>query len=522
MKRSISATALLLTSISAIIGSGWLFSSYYAATLAGPAAILSWVICGIGIIIVAFVFSEVCTLLPITGSTVRIPLFTHGTVVSFIFSWIVWVSYVSSAPIETQAVVQYLNFYFPSLNSTNGGLTINGYIVASVLMVIISTINIYSLRWLIRFNSFLTVVKIAIPLIIAAVIMYVTFSVQNMVHPANSQFMPLGIKGVFAAIVSGGIMFAFNGFKQAAELAGEAKNPKFAIPFAIIGSVVICLLIFLILQVAFLGSLRPQNLISGWQKLSLSGNNSPLASMIYQNNLKDLSPLLYICAIIAPFAAALMYCSIAGRALYGMSKNNSIPAIFSRLSTQGNPIYAIALNFVVGMFLFAPLPGWKNMVEFLSTLIAVTYSMGPISLVALRHQLHDHKRVFKLPFGMLWATIAFYICTLLIFWCGWDIISKLDLVLVLGLFVLVTQQKKSKGKHKKVDWHSSIWLWSYFAGLSLISYFSEFGGGKGRIAFGWDFLLLAIFSGLIVWLSLWRKLPTEETKKHIAELQLEM
>lgn len=92
MRRSISSISLLFASISAIIGSGWLFSSYYAATLAGPAALLSWVVAGIAIIFVAFIFGELCSMLPVTGSSTRIPHITHGAGVNFIFSWIVWLA----------------------------------------------------------------------------------------------------------------------------------------------------------------------------------------------------------------------------------------------------------------------------------------------------------------------------------------------------------------------------------------------------------------------------------------------
>src|SRR3990167_206365 len=112
MKRSISIFALLFTSVSAILGSGWLFTNYYTSTLAGPAAIVSWLIGGFIVIFIAFIFAELCTLLPITGSSTRIPQFTHGTLVSFLFAWIIWLSYAALVPTEVQAVIQYLSYFF--------------------------------------------------------------------------------------------------------------------------------------------------------------------------------------------------------------------------------------------------------------------------------------------------------------------------------------------------------------------------------------------------------------------------
>ena len=515
-KRSISSIALLLTSVSAIIGSGWLFSSYYASTMAGPGALLSWLVAGVAIIIVAFVFGEICSMIPVTGSSTRIPHFTHGTVVSFIFSWIIWLSYAALAPTEVQAVIQYLTFYFPSLTHTDAGLTRHGYLVAMYLMLLISTINVYSLRWLIRSNNILTLVKIIIPIFIAIIIITSCFAHGHTLYPTNSSFLPMGIHGMLVAISSGGIVFAFNGFKQAAEMAGEAKKPHFALPFALIGSVTFCLLLFLLLQTAFLSSLTQANVANGWQHINLPDSVSPLAAVLTQNNLNSLLPILYICALIAPLAAALMYCGSSSRSLYGMSKNGYIFSIFQKLNPKGNPVNAIIANFAIGMFMFTPLPGWDSMVSFLSSVLAVTYSIGPVSLLALREQMPEYKRLFRLPFAKVWANLAFYICTLLTFWCGWEIIYKLSIALLVGLIVLVFYQLKP-GEHKKIalNWFASIWMWIYFAGLTLISYLGSFGGGKNILPFGWDFVIIALFSIAVMWLALKFKLPAHETAEHI-------
>jgi len=522
MRRSINNSGLLFASISAIIGSGWLFACYYAASLAGPLSLLAWLVSGGIVICIAFVFAELCVMLPITGSSARIAQFTHGSVVGFIFAWIVWLSYMALAPTETQAVIQYLAFYFPSVAYLGGKLTHMGLAVAAVLMVLISVINIYSLRWLMRCNSFLTVLKIIIPVVVAAVIIGVHFGSHNVINffaAGKSSIMPYGWQGMFAAIASGGIVFAFNGFKQAAEMAGEAKNPRVALPFAIIGSVVVCLIIFMLLQTAFLAALRPENLISGWRNIILKGGNSPLTAIIHQDKLSWLVPVLYIGAIFAPLAAALMYCNSASRSLYGMSKHGYVPHIFQRLSHDGNPIVAIGVNFLVGMCIFLPLPGWDKMVTFLSSLMAITYGIGPIALLVLRYQLPDYPRLFKLPCGKLWALVAFYFCNLFVYWSGWDIIFKFEIAVLLGFLLLVAKTLRTR---QSLSWRRSIWLWVYFIGLGGISYLGNFGGGSGFFSFGMDFLVIAVFSALIAGLALICKLPKERVRAHIDELHPEV
>ncbi|MCX7122374.1 MAG: APC family permease [Gammaproteobacteria bacterium] len=519
MKRSISTFGLLLTSISATIGSGWLFSAYYTAAIAGPAASLSWIIGGLFVIIVAFAFAEICAMLPISGSSARIPQYTHGTVVSFMFSWMIWLSYLSVMTVEVQAVIQYASFYIPNMIKSNGGLTHPGYLAATILMLIITIINTYSIRWLIRCNNILTLIKVIIPIIIVITILIDYFTPAHVLHAANSGFMPNGVKSVLGAISTGGIIFAFNGFKQAAEMAGDAKNPGRSVPLAIVGSVCICLILFLLIQFAFFSSLTLENLTSGWSNIQLPHHNSPLASIIQQDHLPALLPLLYFAAVIAPLAAGLMYCSSAGRSLYGMSKNGYLPRFFQHICPQGNPRNAILVNFILGMCLFAPLPGWENMVSFLTSLLAITYAVGPICLLALRSQAADQKRPLRLPFVHLWAFISFYICTLLAYWSGWAILSKMGIAIIVGFLVLMIY-RFCTARSISLNFKESIWMWPYFIGIMLISYLGNY-GGKNILTLSSSLIVLAIFCLIILWLAMRFKLPPACTQKYINELHLE-
>ncbi|OGT09619.1 MAG: amino acid permease [Gammaproteobacteria bacterium GWE2_42_36] len=520
-KRSISLLATLFTSISAIIGSGWLFSAFYTAEYAGPASLLSWVIGGIAIIIVAFIFAELCSMIPVSGSSVRIPQFTHGNVVSFLFAWMIWLSYLALMAIEVQATVQYANYYFPVLIVGDAGhLSSIGYVVATSLMLLVTIINVYSLRWLIRCNSFLTILKLLIPVIIAGVILAKFFRPEDVLHPAHSRFFSLGFHGVLGAISTGGILFAFNGFKQAAEMAGEVERPAITIPIALVGSIIFCLLIYLLLQLAFNASIQLINIPHGWANLTLQNNNSPFAAILAQDELSFLLPLVYIGAIIAPFAASLMYASSAGRSLSAMSENGYMPTFLRHLSAQGNPLYAIIINFFFAICLFAPLPGWDSMMSFLTSLLAVTYGIGPVCLLALRYQLPNQPRPLKLPFGSLWATVAFYICTLLIYFSGWHIVSKMGIAIGIGLLLLLVQHAFSRNPKKSaLRWRESIWIWPYFIGLSIFSYLGDYGGGIQMIDVETILWMLAIFCILIMVLAVIFRLPSHEVKEALAQIK---
>lgn len=522
MKRSVTTLTLLFTSISAILGSGWLFSAYYAGKIAGPAALLAWIIAGVCIIFVAFVFAELSAMLPVMGSNTRIPHMTHGTLVGFMYAWVIWLCYAAIPPTEVQAIIQYASFYYPTLTYHDASLTKEGYLCATILMLVICGINAFSLRWLLRSNTTLTFMKILIPLLIIIVIFMHYFDMHKMIHPDHAVFFPMGIKGMLTAISAGGMIYAFNGFTQACEWGGVVKRPGISLPIAIIGSIVLTMIIYLGLQMAFLTSLQPFNLIHGWGNLVLERGNSPLAAIVYQDGFHWLLPILFIGAIIGPFAASLIYTSGASQSLRSKSINGYLPKFLQILSPQHTPIYAVLINFLFGMCLFAPLPGWNKMMGFLTSLMTFTYTIGPICLLAMRKQIPNQLRPFRLPFATIWVTIAFYFCTVFSYFNGWEIISKLSLGFLAGLIILLVYRAFSKSAEQpKLDWLTSIWIWPYIAGLTLISYLGSFGGGKNILHFGWDLVVLAFFSVFIIWLAARFKLPAEQTQKYIASLELE-
>lgn len=521
MQRSVTTLTLLMASVSAILGSGWLFAAYYASTGAGPAALLSWVIAGISVMFIAFVFAELNAMLPVMGASTRIPQITHGTLVGFMYSWIIWVCYAAIPPTEVQAVIQYLSFYHPSLTHLNGGLTENGYMLATILMLGITALNIFSMRWLLRCNTTLTLMKIIIPIVVVAFIFAYYFSPHNIIYPAHSEFMPMGIKGMLSVIASGGIVYAFNGFTQACELGGAVKNPAISLPIAIVGSVFLAMLIYLGLQAAFLTSLAPHNLIHGWQQLALDRAISPLAAILHQDGFTWLIPILFVGAIIGPLAASLIYANSAAQSLRNKSVHGYLPHFLQILSPQHTPVYAIIFNFIVGMMLFAPLPGWDKMISFLTSLMTLTYTIGPVCLIALREQAPDQYRPLRLPFGIGWGSVAFYLCTAFSYFNGWNIISKLGLGFLAGLLVLLVYRSCQKKEMKiPLNWRESIWIWPYIGGLMLISYLGSIGNGKNILPFGWDLLVIAAFCIVILMLAKQFKLPAEQARQYIKELSI--
>src|SRR5579872_2965101 len=124
LNRRFSPISLLMLSINGMIGSAWLFAPLYAAKIAGSGAIIAWIIGGGATALIALTFAELSVLLPVAGGTAEIPQLSHGSFTSFVLSWVAWLSALTMAPIEVQAVLQYASTYFPSLTHLVNGTPI--------------------------------------------------------------------------------------------------------------------------------------------------------------------------------------------------------------------------------------------------------------------------------------------------------------------------------------------------------------------------------------------------------------
>lgn len=503
LSRRISPVMLFMLSMNALIGSGWLFAPLYAAKIAGPAAIFSWVIGGLAAILIAFTFAELSTMLPVAGGTARIPKLSHGAFTSFTLSWIGWISSLLMTPIEVQAVLQYASLFFPFLTHLVNHvpvLTIWGYLAAAFLMLLLCVINIVSYTGLMRFNFILFVFKFSVILLTIVAILQTRFIPANFSGMWSATTSSAGWQAILSAVATGGIVLAFNGFKSGVEMAGEAKNLSFAIPLSTAGAVIACLFLYLGLQICFIGALSPDTFKNGWSHLNFTGDIGPFVGLASALGLVLVFKLLYVNSVISPLGAGLIYVTSTARILYAMSKIGYVPAFLSKLNHQHFPTWAILANFLFGMLSFMPLPGWQAMVNFLVSAMVITYAMGPISLLALRLSMPKHERPIKLPCATLFCLLAFYCCNLFSYWTGWETISKLGMVLFFGFSLYLIAYVRGNVKVDKQDLRSIYWILPYLFGLVVISYLGSF-GGKNIISFGWDFLVIGLFSIVILYLA---------------------
>ncbi|KAB8041110.1 amino acid permease [Silvanigrella paludirubra] len=529
LKRSIGLFGIICASLGGMVGSGWLFGSLYAAQMAGPASMISWLIGGVSIMFLALTFAELSAMFPISGGVAAFPIFTHGKLVGFILTWITWITYVVSISQEVQSTILYMGNKFPSLIQKVDGVnvfTTYGYLICFVTMLILILLNSFGAKFLANANNFISMWKLLVPFAVVFLFLITRHNFGNMGLTTDSahEFAPYGVNGIFSAVALAGVVYSFCGFQHAALLAGESKRPQRDIPLALILSILICIALYCGLQYAFITALPETALANGYHNLSFAGDAGPLAGLAATLGIVWLVTVLYVDAIISPLGTGVLYVASSARIVQTMSQSGNSPKFFAKIAKSGIPMRAIFLNLAVSMLAFLPFSGWKAIVSFLSSALVFSFAVGPICLIALRKQQPERKRPFSLPFYKVVSFIAFFVCNLMIYWSGWDVVWKLGVTVITGFVVFVISNYLSRNtidpEHvaTKLDYKCSIWLLPYMAIFCILSYYSSFTGGQKVIPIGWDFLIIALFSLFIFYLALKMCLPKEESDKNTASL----
>jgi amino acid transporter len=518
-RRDVGLTGLLFVSAGSIIGSGWLFGALYASQQAGPAALIAWGLGALFMLTLALVYAELGGAYPVAGGTARFPHYSHGSMVGYAVGWLWWIGAATVAPIEVEAALQYFTHYLSWLTTTSGGetvLTAQGYAVAVVLMALFTIVNVLGVRWLARANTPITAWKIAIPILALVALMVTRFHGSN--FHAKGGFMPFGWHGVFSAMATGGVIFAYQGFEQAVQLGAESANPRRNMPLAVIGSMVIGVVIYVLLQIAFIAALDPANLSHGWSKLAFNGLVGPFAGLASAVGLGWLAVLLYIDAAVSPGGTGLLYTGTSARVAFALSRNGWWPRTLAKLSERGIPIWTTVLSFVIGVLVFLPFPGWQKLVGFITAASSLSYSMACVAVVSLRLQDPGRDRPFRLPGLWLLAPAGFCVANLIVYWSGWPTVWRIDVALAIGFAAFLAYRLLGPSENQpRLDLRNAAWLVPYLVGISVITYIGRY-DGRNWLPFWVDLGVVAAFSLAVFALAVWLRLPPDEAKSYIEDL----
>ena len=496
IKRHIGAFALMLTGLGSIIGSGWLFGAWKAAKIAGPAAIIAWIIGALVILAIALTYAELGAMFPESGGMVRYARYSHGTLTGFVSAWANWIAIVSVIPIEAEASIQYMSswpYEWAHALFVHESLTPPGLMLAALLVIVYFMLNYWGVKLFARANTAITIFKFLIPGATVAGLILTGFHPGNFGTGSVDEFAPYGWSAVLTAVATSGIVFSFNGFQSPVNLAGEARNPSRSVPVAVIGSILIALLIYVLLQVAYIGAVSPDAVAGGWNRFTFS---SPFAELALALNLNWLAMLLYVDAFISPSGTGTTYTATTARMIYAMERNNTLPKILGHVHPLfGVPRPAMWFNlFVSFVFLFF-FRGWGSLAAVISVATVISYLTGPISLMALRLAATDLERPLRIPGMTLIAPFAFVCASLVLYWARWPLTGEIILLMAAALPVFFYYQAKTGWDTWRSELGGAWWLIAYLPTMALLSYAgsADF-GGAGLIPFGWDMAAVAAFA----------------------------
>ena len=524
LKRDAGVLGLILASLGGIVGSGWLFGPLNAAKSAGPASLIAWAIGGFAILLLAFVYAELTTAFPRAGAVIALPKLSHGKLLATVMSWVVLLGYLTSAPAEATAVVTYANNYYHGLVSPGGVLSQSGFLAAVALLAVFALINTLAIRLVLRINGIVTIWKLAIPALTAIALLLARF------HPSNFTahgFAPHGVAGIFSAVATSGVIYAYTGFRQAVELAGESRHPKRDLPIAIIGSVVIGFLLYAALQTAFIGALSPHALAQGWGKLHFTGLSGPFAGLATLMGMSWLAVLLYIDSAVSPAGTGIIAYTSTPRLFYAAGREGLVRGPFARLSGAGVPIVGVLAAFAIGVIFLLPLPSWRAIIKVVSAAALLSYGMASVSLITLRRTMPvaRYPRPFQLPLAIPVAGLAFIVANFIIVWTGAHTANVIMLYVLIVAALYAITQRVMYGGFGHLEIAGAWWIAPYFAGLWALANLGpkNLTAGTGALSDAALSVVLVLFSVAILIIAARAGLPDPaEAKASIATSQVQI
>lgn len=498
-RHKIGLFSAIMLALNSLIGSGWLFGSGSAAKIAGPAAILSWILGAVIIIAIALTYVELGAMFPESGGMSRYAQYSHGPLLGFIAAWANWISLVTLVPMEAVAAVQYMSSWpWSWANWTknfikNGNITFEGIGVVFLFMLIFTMINFWSVKIMTHFTNLISVFKILLPTLTIVTLICSGFHAQNFGSNIHA-FMPYGSRSIFEATSVSGIIMSYDAFQTVINMGGELKNPRKNIVRGVLISMLVTAAIYIMLQVTFIGAVEPSMLAKvGWHGINFT---SPFADLAIILGINWLVILLYLDAFVSPFGTGVAFVATASRALAAMTHTRHLPKWLGRLNQKYLiPRYAMVTDLVLATILVSLFRNWNLLATVITAATLIAYLTGPVTVMTLRKISPDLDRPFK-PRYMPWlAPIAFVLTSLAIYWSMWPTTIQVILVIALGLPIYIYYEIHYQHSNLKAQLKHCWWMIVYLVFMSIMSYVGSSGfGGQNWIKYPFDFVVIIIIS----------------------------
>jgi len=452
LKRTLGPMSLVALGIGAIIGAGLFVRTAAAiADRAGPSVTLAFVVAGIGCAFAGLCYAEFASMIPVAGSAYTYSYATMGEFVAWIIGWDLVLEYAVGAATVAIAWAEYLNRVLEwfgmripyewshSPFETLPGGDVQGImnIPAVIILALLSAVLIRGTRESAFVNSIIVVIKVAIVLLVISI-------GWGFINPANhTPFIPEpstyvtpqgithdygGIMGILGA--AGVVFFAYIGFDAVSTAAQEAKNPKRDMPIGILGSLVVCTVLYVLFSYVLSGVATVEDFRSTGREASVA-----FAISKYMEGYEWLSRAVTV-AILAGFSSVILVMLLGqSRVFYSMSRDGLVPRVFSEIHPKYRTPYKSNILFFIFTATFAAFVPGDVVGEMTSIGTLFAFILVCAGVWIMRHRRPDLERGFTVPAISFVSVAGIIVCGAMIYGLGWTNWLRLAVWLLVGLVI---------------------------------------------------------------------------------------
>ncbi|MGP3930722.1 amino acid permease [Nonomuraea sp. KM88] len=393
LRRTMSLWQLTLFSVGATLGTGIFVILGQAVPKAGPAVVLAFVLAAFTALLSALSYAELAGTIPVSGSSYSYAYATLGELVAWICGWCLMLEYAVSVAAVSVGWGEYLNSFLRSLfgftlpdaitrSPGQDGGVVN---VTAILIVLLATwLLLYGASESATANAVFVLIKIAVLLFFCAVA-FTAFDAGNL-----SPLAPMGVAGITAAASQ--VFFSYIGFDAASTAGEEAKNPRRDLPLAIVLSLAIVTIVYVLVALAAVGAMP-------WTEFDPESTEASLAYIA------DLAMGATWPGLIVSFGAVIAIASVVLTVMYGqtrilfaMSRDGLIPRVFQKVNPRHQ--VPVANTLIVALFIsvLAGLVPLGQLAEATSIGTLFAFAIVNVGVLVLRYRSPELPRSFRVPF----------------------------------------------------------------------------------------------------------------------------
>ena len=448
LKRTLGPMALVALGIGAIIGAGLFVRTAAAiADRAGPSVVLAFVVAGVGCAFAGLCYAEFASMIPVAGSAYTYSYATMGELVAWIIGWDLVLEYAVGAATVAIAWSEYANrvvaWFAPRIpfEWTHGPFESSGAVhgilnvPAVVILLALTLLLIRGTQESAFVNGLIVILKVSIVLLVIAI----GWGFMNpanhtpLIPAATTYTTPEGVTHAYGGIMgilgaAGVVFFAYIGFDAVSTAAQEAKNPKRDMPIGILGSLVICTVLYVLFSYVLSGVATVEDFRSTGREASVA-----FAISKYMTGYEWLSKAVTV-AILLGFSSVILVMLLGqSRVFYSMSFDGLVPKIFSDVHPKYRTPYKSNMVFFVFTALFAAFLPEDIVGEMTSIGTLFAFILVCIGVWIMRKKRPDIPRGFTVPALPVVSILGVIVCGAMIYGLGWTNWARLFVWLIIGL-----------------------------------------------------------------------------------------